>query len=130
MNYTLAIFGAPQSSQAPLTALNFARALLARGHQIHRLFFYLDGVYNASSLTAPPQDEIDLPAEWQTLIDEYQLDAVVWIAAAVRRGLLNENEANRYDKSGHNLREGFDLSGLGQWVDAISQSDRLISFGA
>ncbi|WP_372833668.1 DsrE family protein, partial [Pontibacterium sp.] len=35
-----------------------------------------------------------------------------------------------YGKSGSNLAEGFELSGLGQLADAIAHSDRVITFGA
>ena len=51
-------------------------------------------------------------------------------AAAVRRGVLDANEAQRYEKPGHNLHEGFELSGLGQLTEAAIVSDRMITFGA
>ena len=35
-------------------SIGIARAALARGHQIRRIFFYNDGVNNASKLTEPP----------------------------------------------------------------------------
>lgn len=130
MKYSLAIYGAPYSSQAAQTAFSFAEAALARGHQIYRLFFYLDGVHNASSLATPPQDEQDIPARWQALIKEHNIDAVVCIAAGLRRGVLDEVEQQRYEKSGNNLNDGFTLSGLGQLIDAGTQSHRLITFGA
>ena len=129
MNYTLAIYGAPQSSQAPATALAFAKAVLARGHQIHRLFFYLDGVHCATALTTPPQDEPNLPQQWQEFITANKLDAVVCIAAALRRGVIDAAEAERYGRPGHNMSEAFDLSGLGQLIESIAESDRLVSFG-
>ena len=51
MKYALAIYGAPGNSQAPQSALHFARAVIARGHEIQRIFLYQDGVHIASSLT-------------------------------------------------------------------------------
>ena len=39
MKFALAVYGAPCSSQAPQTALHFARAVLQQGHEIVRLFF-------------------------------------------------------------------------------------------
>lgn len=129
MNYSLAIYGGPYSDQASHSALHFARATLERGHQINRVFFYHDGVYNGSSLISPPQDEANVPAEWQALAQQHNLELVVCIAAAVRRGLLNEQEARRYSKTSHNLAEGFTLSGLGQLIDAGLTSDKLITFG-
>ncbi len=129
MKYTLAIYGAPYSSQAPQTALSFAKSLLESGHSIYRLFFYMDGVHNASAIAVPPQDEVNIPAEWSALIRKYDLDAVVCIAAALRRGIIDKTEAERYEVSAHNFAEGFTLSGLGQLVDAGIASDRLITFG-
>lgn len=130
MIFSLLVYAAPHSHQAAESAYRFAVAALEQGHRLHRVFFYGDGIHNASALAAPPQDENDLPARWQQLGETHQLDLVVCIAAAVRRGVLDANEAGRYEKPGHNLREGFELSGLGQLAEAAIVSDRLITFGA
>ncbi|WP_426417718.1 sulfurtransferase complex subunit TusD [Aestuariirhabdus sp. LZHN29] len=130
MNYTIAIYGAPYTSQACYSALSFCHALIARGHVISRLFFYQDGVHVGSSLAVPPQDEINLPAQWQAFIDTHKLDAVVCVAAALRRGLLNHEEQQRYEKSCANLSNATTLSGLGQLIEGAVNSDRLITFGA
>ncbi len=129
-SFSLAIYGAPQSSQASYTAIQFAQALLAQGHELLRVFFYLEGVHNANGLTTPPQDETNLVAQWQQLAREQSLDLVVCIAAALRRGVLNEEEAKRYDKPASNLADGFVVSGLGQLVEAAVISDRLVTFGS
>lgn len=128
MKFSLAIYGAPYSSESASTALNFARAALAQGHEIHRLFFYQDGVHNASALCVPPQDEQNLPEAWQGLIREHSLDAVVCVASALKRGVLDAAEAERYGKPAANLLEGFTIGGLGQLVDAALGADRLVSF--
>jgi len=129
MKFSLAVYSAPHSSQSAASALRFARALLEQGHQLYRVFFYCDGVHNGSGLAAPPQDEVDLVGEWQSLQREQQLDLVVCIAAAQRRGVLNEREAQRLEKPAANLAEGFELAGLGQLADALVNSDRLVTFG-
>ena len=130
MKISLAIYGAPYSSQASESAYQYAAAALDGGHEIYRIFFYGDGVHNASDLACPPQDESHQPQRWQQLADKHNIDMVVCIAAALRRGLLNQQEAERHEKTQHNLGEGFELSGLGQLVDASVKSDRLITFGA
>ena len=130
MKYALAVYGAPGTSQAPQTALNFARSVVARGHDIVRVFFYQDGVQVASNLTTPPQDESNLSREWLAFIIEHDLDAVVCIAAALRRGVINKAEADRYNLSVNNLADNYELSGLGQLLDAAQEADRLITFGA
>ena len=128
MKYTLVINGAPWSSASALTALKFAEAALEARNEIVRLFFYQDGAFNASVNCVPPQDEIDIPARWQSLIQQHQLDAVVCAASALKRGILDKTEAERYEKSGATLRDGFTISGLGQFIDAAQQSDRVINF--
>ena len=59
----------------------------------------------------------------------HDLDLVVCIAAAQRRGLMDENEAKRQGKDANNIAPGFRISGLGQLVEAGIQSDRLVVFG-
>lgn len=119
------------SSTAPSTrrALRFAQAAVAQGHEIERVFFYQEGVLNASSNLVVAQDQQDIAQQWQVFIKEQQIDAVVCIAAALRRGVLDQAEAQRYQRDGANLAEGFQLSGLGQLHDGLQQADRFISFG-
>ncbi len=130
LRFSLAVYAAPYSSQASQTALNFARALCLAGHKVERIFFYSDGVHTANLLSAPPQDEQDLAQEWQQLAREHQFELVVCIAAALRRGVLDQQEAERYSKPSYNLAAGFQIAGLGQLLDAAVHSDRLITFGA
>jgi len=129
MKFTLLIQSAPIDSQSSATALRFARALLAKGHEIERIFFYRSGVQSANRLALAPQDETNLPLEWQSFISENQLDAVVCIAAAIRRGIVNAAETARYGVEGANLIEAAELSGLGQLVAACAASDRVVTFG-
>ncbi|MDG1580302.1 sulfurtransferase complex subunit TusD [Pseudomonas sp. GOM6] len=128
MRFAIALF-APGHSPSSRRALRFAQAALAGGHQITRLFFYQDGVHSAASNPVSPQDELDLPREWREFVQTHQLDAVVCIAAALRRGVLNRDEAERHRKSAANLEAPWELSGLGQLHEAAQMADRLISFG-
>ncbi|MGD8176571.1 sulfurtransferase complex subunit TusD [Marinimicrobium sp. ARAG 43.8] len=130
MKFALAIYASPFTAQASQTALSFARALLAQGHSLYRVFFYQDGVYTGNSLATPPQDEQGLTQAWRNLAREHHLDIVVCIAAALRRGVIDPEEANRYGLDVANLAPEFSLSGLGQWVDAAVHADRLVTFGA
>lgn len=127
MQFTLILSAAPHDP-ATRRALCFAQALLAAGHSIARVFFYQDAVQIASRLIVCPQDEQDVAARWQALVRDQQLDAVVCIAAALRRGVLDAPEAARYGRDADNLAEGFVLSGLGQLHEALQGSDRLLHF--
>lgn len=128
MKFAIALF-APAHAPSSRRALRFAQAALDGGHEIVRLFFYQDGVHSASGNVASPQDELDLPREWREFVQQHQLDAVVCIAAALRRGVLNAEEAQRYGKPAANLEAPWELSGLGQLHEAAQLADRLISFG-
>lgn len=128
MNFTLNVFGAPLSSQSSDSAYRFASAALAGGHQIDRVFFYGDGVLNANSLLSPPSDEQNLFSKWAKLSMQHKLPLIVCIAAAVRRGVLNQEEAKRYDKAQHNLAAPFEVSGLGQLIEGVVNSDRTLTF--
>ena len=130
MIFSLAVYAAPYSSQASDSAYRFASALLDNGHTLYRIFFYHDAVHNGSNLTTPQQDEPNFPQNWQSLNRDHQVDLVVCIAAALKRGVLNAQETKRYDKTAFNLAPGFSLGGLGQLVDAAVISDRLITFGS
>ena len=127
-SFAIIVRGSPFQPQAALSAYRFACAALAEGHLIKRLFFHEDGVYNASASIVPPQDELHLPRAWQALINEHQLDAVVCVASALKRGVLDQQEAQRYAAGSGNLLSGFVISGLGELVDATLDADRVVSF--
>ncbi|AFJ55143.1 MAG: sulfurtransferase TusD [Pseudomonadales bacterium RIFCSPLOWO2_12_60_38] len=128
MKFAIALYSAAHAPSSR-RALLFAQAALAGGHEIVRLFFYQDGVYSASNNIVAPQDEQDIARQWREFVSQHQLDGVVCIAAALRRGVLNAEEAARYQRSAVNLEAPWALSGLGQLHDAIQDADRLICFG-
>jgi len=119
----------PYTHQASDTAYHFVKAALDRGHEIFRVFFYNDGVNNGTRLTVPPQDDRNIQKNWTELADQHGLDLVVCIAAAQRRGILDENEAKRQGKDADNIAPGFRISGLGQLIEAGIVADRLVIFG-
>lgn len=129
MIFSILVNEGPYQHQASDTAFNFARAVLAKGHTIFRVFFYHDGVNNGTRLTTPPQDDRNVVARWSKLAQESELDLVVCVAAAQRRGIVDEGEAKRNGKDATNLAPGFRISGLGQLIEAGIQSDRLVTFG-
>lgn len=127
MKFVLLVSSSPQSA-ATRRALRFAQAALEAGHCIERIFFYQDAVSLASTLAVYPQDELNLAQQWQAFIEQQQLDAVVCIAAALRRGIVDETEAQRYQLQASNLASGYTLSGLGQLHEAIQQAERVVHF--
>jgi tRNA 2-thiouridine synthesizing protein D len=130
MNIAIVVHGAGASSDAPRAALSFARAVVAGGHHIHRVFFYHDAVHVANSYAVTPQDETDISKRWAEFAAVHGIELAVCVAAALRRGVLNADEAERYDRAGANLLPPFQITGLGQLVEAAINADRLVTFAA
>lgn len=129
MKFGIMVSEGPYTHQASDSAYNFAKAALEKGHEIYRVFFYHDGVNNGTNFTTPPQDDRNIANRWSELAQQHNLDLVVCVAAAQRRGIVDADEQKRHGKSGNNLAAGFRISGLGQLVEAGIQCDRLVTFG-
>ena len=129
MKLTIQVNEGPYQHQASDSAYNFAVAALEKGHEIFRIFFYHDGVNNGTRLTTPPQDDRNIVNRWVELGEKHGLDLVVCVAAAQRRGIVDDGEAQRNGKDATNIAPGFRISGLGQLVEGAIQSDRLVVFG-
>ncbi len=118
MKFAILINEGPFTHQASDSAYRFTAAALARGHEIYRVFFYNDGVYNSNRLSEPQTDDRNLVSLWAKLGKDHDIDLVVCVAAGLRRGVKDEL-----------LEDGFRVSGLGQLVEAGMQADRLVVFG-
>ncbi len=131
MKISIQINEGPYQHQASDTAYQFAKAAIMQGHEIFRVFFYHDGVNNGTRFTIPPQDDRNVVKQWADLkqSDGADLDLVICVAAALRRGLLDESESSKNSIDGNNIHPAFRISGLGQLIEAGIQSDRLVVFG-
>jgi tRNA 2-thiouridine synthesizing protein D len=129
VKFSLVIYAAPYSTESAATALRFAKSLVLQGHELYRLFFFGDGVHNASKLTVVAQDEINLQQQWSKLIEEHDIDSVICVSSALRRGVLDQTEAKRHEFGIASAHESSEVAGLGQLVDAILHSDRVVNFG-
>jgi len=118
LHIALLVEASPHSHRAATTALRFARAAVAAGQRLSRVFFFGDGVLAARPHAGEVADEPDPAAQWSALAAESDIDLVVCVAAAQRRGI---------DTAA--LAEGFRIGGLGQLIEAGIDADRLVSFG-
>ncbi len=123
MIFTIAVLGGPQDTQANLHALKFAQSVIESGHKISRIFFYHEGVSIALGSIQSPSDEFDYGKAWMQFSQKSQIELAVCIASGSRRGIIEDD-----DRSRATLAKGFDLVGLGQLVEAISNSDRYVEF--
>ena len=129
MKFAIMVNEGPYTHQASDSAYHFTAAALRAGHEIVRVFFYHDGVNNGTRLSVPPQDDRNISERWTELGQQHDLELILCVAAAQRRGLLDEDEAKRAGKDTNNMAPGFQISGLGQLIDAGIQADRTIVFG-
>lgn len=129
MKFSILVNEGPYQHQSADSAYQFAKAALEKGHEIFRIFFYHDGVNNGTRLATPPQDDRNITVRWAELANKHNLDLVICIAAAQRRGIVDEDEMKRQGKDANNIAPGFRISGLGQLIEAGIQSDRLVVFG-
>jgi len=118
MKFGILVNEGPFTHQASDSAYHFVKAAIEKGHQVMRVFFYYDGVNNANKLSAPQSDDRNLVKLWGELATEHNVDLVVCIAAALRRGIVEDN-----------LADGFRISGLGQLTEVGIAADRLVVFG-
>lgn len=118
MKFGILVNEGPYTHEASDSAYHFCAAALAKGHEIHRVFFYHDGVNNATRYTEPPQDDRNIVKRWSQLAQEHGVDLVVCVAAALRRGIKDDV-----------LAAGFRISGLGQFIESGIQADRIVVFG-
>jgi len=121
LNYTVVVMGPAYGTQAAYCAYQFCQSLLNSNHTLNSIFFYADGVYNANGFTNPANDEFDLVNAWQTLAKTYHVKLALCIAAAQRRGVIQESTSD-------NIAAQFELVGLGELSESIAQSDRVIQF--
>lgn len=128
LNYTLLVNGPVYGSQSARSAYAFACALLSKGHTLTSVFFYQDGVNNGSDLVVPANDEFDLTAAWQKLAIEHGVRLETCVAAALRRGIVSQQEASQHQLESHNLARSFDQTGLGSLAEAMLTQDRVVQF--
>lgn len=117
----------PPSSYLTITAINFINCAVKAGVNIVGVFFYQDGVINASANIAIPNDEYQTHHEWHKLRKEHNVNLHVCITACEKRGLSDDIS----DEKGviqSNISEHFTVSGLGELVELTAKADRLVQF--
>ncbi len=129
MQFSILITSAPYTSQASCSAYHFAKAVIAKNHQILQVFFYLDGVHHANNLIYIPTDELQIITLWQELAEKYKFELAVCSTSALLRGIVDETYAKHYEKITHNFNSAFKMSSLTQMYSTAVQADRFITFG-
>ncbi|WP_297475355.1 sulfurtransferase complex subunit TusD [uncultured Photobacterium sp.] len=128
LTYAIVVNGPAYGTQAARSAYQFSCALIELGHTLTRVFFYQDGVLNSNALTVPASDEFDLVAAWQQLAQTHQVELHTCVAAALRRGIISEQEAQQNQLVHYSLASGFEAVGLGGLAEVLLSADRVIQF--
>lgn len=128
MRFSVLVTAGPQGPGA-LTALRTVEAVCRSRHHLYRVFFYGEGVQLANRLAARDGTDNRAQRAWQALVAGGGVPAAVCVGAALRRGVTDAAQARQAGLDGENLAEGFRLAGLGEWVDALMNSDRVVHFG-
>ena len=77
MKFGIVVSEGPYTHQASDSAYQFAKAALAAGHEVPRVFFYHDGVNVGTRLSIPPQDERNIQQNWTALAKDHGVDLVI-----------------------------------------------------
>lgn len=128
IKFSVVVSGAPYGAQGASSAYQFCASAVQAGHEIVGVFFYQEGVLNASQLVSPASDEINLPDFWAQLAVQHKFPLEVCVSASLRRGVVNETEAEQLSLPQFNLKAPFVLSGLGQLAELSAKADRLVQF--
>ncbi len=127
MQFAIHITAPPQHDNA-LQAWRFTDACLNAGHQVVRVFFSGAAVAHGNRLITPGRDETSLTKRWQALAQTHNVELIICVAAALRHGVLDADNAKRWEQTSHNLADRFEISGLGQLAEAMLQADRYLCF--
>jgi len=123
----------PPSSYLTITAIDFIKGAIEAGIDVVGIFFYQDGVLNASANLSIPNDEFQTANEWQKLHTIHNMSLHVCISACEMRGLTDEIDVDGNSPSGNNdqqsnINQYFTVSGLGELVELTSKSQRMVQF--
>lgn len=100
--------------QGGYQALNYFNKLENKNFIL--IYFIFDGVNLANKHIELPTDEPNLSQAWVDLAYRYDFDLKVCAASAARRGLVEEN-----------LAERFSFGSLGELVEACEKADKVHS---
>ena len=128
VNYTILISSSPFMGSQHQLAMRFIRTALENDHSIERIFFYGDAVLAANRYQVPPQGQKSLADTWADFASELSLSLHACIANSVRRGIVDQREAERYNFDSPSLHSAFTLAGLGEMSEVVHDSDKMVQF--
>ena len=128
MRFNILVTGALYSTQSAFSALQFCEAAIAADHTVEQVFFYQDGVSQASALSVPLSDEYDAVNAWVSFAKRSGSDLVVCVSAGERRGVLGQEQLAELNQVASNMHSSFRVEGLGVLHQACLTADRTVTF--
>jgi len=113
----------PPYSNLTATAINLVEAAINNGIKLDGIFFYQDGVLNASKHHKMPSDEYQACEQWHRIHKEHRVPLNLCITAAEKRGLSDEVDESNAVSSIH---EYFTVAGLGELAELTINAKRVI----
>lgn len=126
LSYSIIITQSPALYESHQTGQKLAQEILSSGDVIDRIFFYQDGAYVGLKNQIPGQGLLASYEGWVELKNNHSVPLHICIANGLRRGVVDNTESNRYEQL-ETLHPDFQLSGLGELVEAFQSSNRIIT---
>ena len=107
-----------------------AQAFIREQHKdtpIKQVFFYADATLVCNASQKAPQGQLNTLEEWIKLSHDLNIPLKSCIANSVRRGILDETEAQRYDLAATCAPES-QLVGLGEMAEAYLNQHQVVQF--
>jgi tRNA 2-thiouridine synthesizing protein D len=108
MRYAIKVNQSERCPEISRIARDFIRALTSEGHEVIRVFFYHDGVFEGFSSSC---------SDWVDLANKGRFELILCSQALDHRRL------------GLDVQLPFVVGGLALWIDACLKADRVLSFG-
>lgn len=126
--YSVLITSPPFNGDSAQRALSFIKGVISNGDTINHVFFYGDGVYHTNSLMLETGDSLFTYGEWKNLSSAHNVNLMVCITAAVKRGIVSQQEAKENGMGQSNLQAPFQQAGLGEFFTSLHNCERLVQF--
>ncbi len=127
-SFLITVHAGRYASQSARSALLYARAVIAKGHELKGIFFYNDGVSHANALTLIPTDELDSGPGFVELAKTHKIPLLLCVTAAEKRGILDKTQAAQEGFEQYNLASGYSIAGLAEMAAIASETDKVVQF--
>lgn len=121
MRFALLIQGSPSDSESCSQALRFAQAVVRKKHNLSRVFFYKEAVRIADDPSTLSDRMVACRQKWLEFAFQHRIELQVCVGASERRSIRVNRETDTDEV-------GFEVVGLGQFVESTIECDRVVTF--